>query len=179
MLQRSGHGSTTTARTETRLSPQRRRFALNWLKTGNGKQAAITAGYSPKTADAQAPRLLASVAVQRFLAGRFAKSEIEVDRVMGEVARQAFEDIPDPADLVDPKTGNYRPLHELTPEQRRCIASVEVMKRNLTAGDGQVYTVLKIKYWNIRAERIKALELLAKIMRMVNNVPTEAQQVSI
>lgn len=160
------------------LTPQRRKFALEWLKTGNATQAAITAGYSAKSANVQGAQLLASPSVKRFLAGRFAKADIEAERVIGEIARQAFEDIPDIGDLFD-ADGNLKPLGELTIEQRRSIASLEVVKKNLAAGDGKTDTVVKLKQWNIRAERMKALELLAKVQKLVNNEPPPQQQVAI
>ena len=46
------------------LSPQQAAFVQVWLIDGNGKQAAIRAGYSPRTAEAQASRLLRSVKVR-------------------------------------------------------------------------------------------------------------------
>ncbi len=110
--------------TRASLSPQRRRFALEYLRRGNATEAAIVAGYSPKTAKVQASRLLTFVDVQRFLAGRVAKLELEADRVLGEVARQAFEDIPNIVDLFD-EHDNLRPLHTLTLEQQRSIAGLE------------------------------------------------------
>ncbi len=159
-----------------RLTPQRRRFALEYLRTSNATEAARLAGYSPKTANEQGSQLLAQVSVQRFLAGRVAKLELEADRVMGEVARQAFEDIPDIGDLFD-AVGHLRPLQDLTVEQRRAIGSVEVVQKNLAAGD-QKTDVVKIRLWNIRAERTKAQELLAKLLKLVNNEPPGAPQVS-
>ncbi len=163
--------------TRASLSPQRRRFALEYLRRGNATEAAIVAGYSPKTAKVQASRLLTFVDVQRFLAGRVAKLELEADRVLGEVARQAFEDIPNIVDLFD-EHDNLRPLHTLTLEQQRSIAGLDVVKRNLAAGDQKTDVVHKIRLWNIRAERTKAQELLAKLLKLVNNEPPGAPQVS-
>lgn len=158
------------------LSPQRRRFTLEWLRSSSATEAAIKAGYSPKTATKQASRLLTSVDVQRFLAGRVAKLELEADAVMGEVARQAFEEIPNIVDLFDERN-NLRPLHTLTLEQQRSIAGLDVVKRNLVAGDKKTDVVHKIRLWNIRAERTKAQELLAKLLKLVNNEPPGAPQV--
>jgi single-stranded DNA-binding protein len=42
-------------------------FVHEYLKDLNGKQAAIRAGYSPKTAESQASRLLRNVKVQNLI----------------------------------------------------------------------------------------------------------------
>jgi|GEM_PF-1690560 len=49
------------------LSPQVTRFALNVIKGMSGKEAAILAGYSPKTAESQASRLLRKAKVKAFI----------------------------------------------------------------------------------------------------------------
>jgi hypothetical protein len=95
---------------------------------------------------------------------------------MGEVAHQAFEEIPNIVDLFD-EHDNLRPLHTLTLEQQRSIAGLDVVKRNLVAGDKKTDVVHKIRLWNIRAERTKAQELLAKLLKLVNNEPPGAPQV--
>jgi phage terminase small subunit len=52
------------------LSPKRTLFVCEYLKDGNGTQAAIRAGYSEHTADEQASRLLANVKVRSAIADR-------------------------------------------------------------------------------------------------------------
>jgi phage terminase small subunit len=49
------------------LSPRMMIFATEYLKSNNATQAAITAGYSEKTAYSQGSRLLKSVEIQRYL----------------------------------------------------------------------------------------------------------------
>ena len=60
----------------------------------NGKKAAIAAGYSEKTAEQQASRLLSNVKVTDFIhkltVPRLAKLEITADRIMQEYASLAF-----------------------------------------------------------------------------------------
>lgn len=48
---------------ERGLTPKQQRFVQEYLKDLNGTQAAIRAGYSPRTANEQAARLLAKVSV--------------------------------------------------------------------------------------------------------------------
>jgi hypothetical protein len=40
--------------------------------------------------------------------------------------------------------GNLKPVHTLTREQAWPIVGIDVVKRNLTAGDGQADQVIKI-----------------------------------
>src|SRR5471030_1998471 len=101
---------------------------------------------------------------------------VNTDTIIAEVARQAFEEIPNIVDLFD-EHDNLRPLHTLTLEQQRSIAGLDVVKRNLVAGDKETDVVQKIRLWNIRAERTKAQELLAKLLKLVNNEPPGAPQV--
>ena len=53
-----------------KLTPKQMRFVDEWLIDFNGKQAAIRAGYSAKTAEATAARLLRNVKVDGVFAGR-------------------------------------------------------------------------------------------------------------
>jgi phage terminase small subunit len=62
--------------------------------------------------------------------------------------------------------GNLKPITELTLEQAASIASVEVVKKNLAAGDGQMDTVLKIRLW----DKPRALEMLAKHFALLTDV---------
>ena len=49
------------------LTPKQTRFCEEYLIDLNGTQAAVRAGYSPKTANEQAARLLANVSIQQFV----------------------------------------------------------------------------------------------------------------
>lgn len=55
------------------LNPKRQRFVEEYLVDLNGTQAAIRAGYSKKTANEQASRLLATVSVQEAIQAAQAK----------------------------------------------------------------------------------------------------------
>jgi phage terminase small subunit len=54
--------------------------------------------------------------------------------------------------------GNFRPLHELSERDAAMIAGVDVVKRNVTSGDGQTDTVLKVRL----VDRAKYVEMAAK-----------------
>ncbi len=77
------------------------------------------------------------------------------------------EDQPAPAQVPDWRKGDIkrkwnigdlRPVHELTEEERTCIAGIEVVMKNATAGDGVIDRVLKLKI----VDRSKYVEMAAK-----------------
>jgi phage terminase small subunit len=140
------------------LTARQARFVAEYLVDLNGTQAAIRAGYSPETAESQASRLLTnakvSAAVSAGKAAQLSAAQLTAARVLEELRRLAFSDV---RGLFD-EAGNLRPLHELTAEQAAAIASLEVVKKNVAAGDGQVDTIHKVKVW----DKTKALESLAK-----------------
>lgn len=83
---------------EKKLTPKQDRFCREYVIDCNGTQAAIRAGYSPKTANEQASRLLANVSVSRRvheLQGKVAeKCEITAEYVLNglrEVAERCME----------------------------------------------------------------------------------------
>ncbi|MCM0760275.1 terminase small subunit [Sporomusa sphaeroides DSM 2875] len=72
-----------------KLNARHKRFVTEYLVDLNGTQAAIRAGYSPKTANEQAARLLANVsiqeAIQEAMKKREQRTEITADRVLKEI----------------------------------------------------------------------------------------------
>src|SRR5271157_5246902 len=84
---RSGHRGLTVRQTL---------FIAEYLIDLNGTRAAIAAGYSRKTANEQASRLLANVKVASEIAERLEKRitklEITADAVLQELAKLAFFD---------------------------------------------------------------------------------------
>lgn len=82
------------------------------------------------------------------------KAELTAERVLEEMRRLAFSDL---RQLFDAQ-GNLRPIHELTDEQAAAIASVEVVIKNVAAGDKHVDTVHKVKAW----DKPKALDMLGR-----------------
>ena len=55
-------------------------------------------------------------------------------------------------------TGNLLPIDQMAGDVRATVASVKVIKRNLTTGDGVVDTIHELKLW----EKLRGLEMLAK-----------------
>jgi phage terminase small subunit len=99
------------------LNPKQKAFIEHYLRNGgNATQAAISAGYSEKTAYAQGSRLLSHVEISAALAKRAEKTvqklEITTERILQERARLAFFD---PRKLLD-SSGRPKAIHELSLE---------------------------------------------------------------
>jgi len=133
-------------------------FVSEYLQDFNGTQAVIRAGYSRNGADVQAVRLLANARIASEIARRkaawFAKNELSSPRVLEEMRRVAFSD----ARQFFDKDGNLLPISQLSDDAAAAIASFEILKRNLTAGDDKVDVLHKIR----TCDKNRALENLAK-----------------
>ncbi len=140
------------------MTPKQERFVAEYLKDLNATQAAIRAGYSKKTAEVQGWRLLRNAEISALVfqskTRQLESADLTATRVLEELRRLAFSDV---TGLFD-EQGNLKPIHTLTPEQAAAIASLEVVQRNLTSGDGHTDIVQKLKVW----DKTKALEMLAK-----------------
>ena len=140
------------------LTPKQARFVTEYLTDLNATQAAIRCGYSEATAKSQGSRLLTNVDVAAAIAAkqeqRLEKLELTAERVLQELARVAFVD---PRRLFN-DDGTLKPVSQLSADDAAAIAQLDVLKQNVTAGDGVMDTVHRIKF----VEKIRALELLAK-----------------
>ena len=76
------------------LTQKQLQFVREYLIDLNGKQAAIRCGYSVKTAEFQASRLLSkdkvALEIQKAMDKRSQRTEITADRVLEELAKLAF-----------------------------------------------------------------------------------------
>lgn len=83
----------------TELTPKQARFVQEYLVDLNATQAAIRAGYSPKTAKQQGARLLTNADVQKAVTeGQEQRSErtgITADMVLKELAKVGFSNLSD------------------------------------------------------------------------------------
>jgi phage terminase small subunit len=137
----------------------------------NGAQAAIRAGYSPRTANEQAVDLLANPSVKAAVtAGRAAIAErnsITQDRIRQELAKVAFSDM----GALYGNDGTLRPIHEMDANVRAGLAGIETGE--IKAGKGNSAQVIglvrKVKRW----DKVRALELLGKDLGMFQDVLTE------
>lgn len=142
------------------MSPKQARFVAEYLIDLNGKQAAIRCGYSPRTAEQQASRLLRNEQVAAAVivgkARQLAAADLSAARVLEEMRRLAFFDV---AAFFD-EAGNLLPIHQMPVEARAAIAGLEVARANLNPKDGKKDDewLHKIKL----APKQHALEMLGK-----------------
>lgn len=139
------------------LTEKQGRFCQEYVVDLNATQAAIRAGYSPRTAAQQAARLLTKVKVQEEIQRRQAaigeRLEVTADRVVLELARIAFFDI---RKLYDDR-GRLRDPKDLDDNTARAISSIEAVELP-TAEDQPPAVLRKIRAWDKKG----ALELLGK-----------------
>jgi terminase small subunit-like protein len=69
---------------------------------------------------------------------------IDPDRVLREAARLAYSDI---RELFD-EQGNLLPIKKWPDDIAKAVASIEFVKKNVTAGDGKVDDVIKLRLWD-------------------------------
>ena len=134
------------------------KFIAGMIEHGEKRRAAVEAGYSEKTAHVQATALLKRPKVVEALKNHaietIEQGKLTADMVLAEIRRLAFSDV---RSIFD-ENGNLKPVHKLTADQAACIAGLEVVKKNVTSGDGKVDNVIKVKVW----DKPKSLEMLAK-----------------
>lgn len=111
----------------TTLTPKQEKFILNYMIDFNGKQAAIRAGYSSKTAEVQAARLLTYAKVKEKIAELQQQARQRAIITRDEIVETLAGIIR--TDLPDYFTGNkMKKMDELTPVQRKAMESIKVRK---------------------------------------------------
>lgn len=104
------------------LNPRQQKFVLEYLKCGEGRKAAIAAGYSASNAEFQASRLLALPKIKAHVTKKHAKLmdklEVSVERVLKERARMAFYDI---GEVVDHMVKEPKDIAKLPEDLRQAI----------------------------------------------------------
>jgi phage terminase small subunit len=142
------------------LPPRHRTFVSEYLKTKNAKQSAIKAGFSKKTAESQASRLLRNVKVKAEIDKALSKVEekalITVAEVVSELKKIGFADLrraygPD---------NKILPLSQIPDDVAAALVGVE--SEELYEGTGQdrerVGDTVKVKL----ADKVRCLEALGK-----------------
>ncbi|MGA8530915.1 MAG: terminase small subunit [Acidobacteriaceae bacterium] len=146
------------------LTPKQVRFVAEYLVDLNGKRAYIAAGYSERTAEVGASKLLrnpkvaAKIAIEQArMAG---KLEITAERVLGEIARLAFFD---PRKLFN-ADGSPKRIGEFDDDTAAAVAGLEVYEEFEGRGENRerVGTVKKIKI----ADKGANLERLGRHLKL-------------
>lgn len=149
------------------LSRKQARFVEEYLVDLNGTQAAIRAGYSPKTAGVTAAQNLTKPNVAAALAAaqakRSARTEITQDRVLQELARIGFADVRD-LFTWDAERAAFVPSANLTDDQAAAVSAVEAETVIYTNEDGVSETKIKLKLRTY--DKLGALEKIGKHLGM-------------
>ena len=129
---------------------KQRQFALEYLIDGDGKAAAIRAGYSKKSAKYIACRNLKNSIIKAFH-GKFIREQIERMEIdAGEAIRQLYFALTRQAKDFTDENGAILPPHELPPHCQSIIDGYEVdVLRIKTTVDGETTIteeVVKMKY---------------------------------
>lgn len=153
------------------LNDKRRLFVEEFLKDLNATQAAIRAGYSPKTARQQGARLLSDADVCSALADakhkRIERVRVEADDVLREILKLATSDV---RRLFD-DAGRLLPPHQLPDEVAAAVSSIEVVTSRVPGSDPvELEYTTKIKFWDKKG----SLELLGKHLKLFNDAPSQA-----
>ncbi len=143
-----------------KLTPKQNAFVREYLIDLNATQAAIRAGYSPKTAEEQGYQLLRKTSVkaeiQTAMDERSQRSEITADRVLKEISRLAFFD---PRKLLN-ADGTPKSIHELDDDTAAAVAGIDIVTRGNE--DLGYADIMKVKL----ADKSKNLELLGRHLKL-------------
>jgi phage terminase small subunit len=118
-----------TSRLGAKLNLQQRLFVAEYLVDLNGTQAAIRAGYSAKTANEQAARLLAKASIKEAVEAKrvllVKRTDVTAERIIGELAKLGFANMEAymrPGDNGDP----ILDFSKLTSDQMAALTEVTV-----------------------------------------------------
>ena len=108
------------------LTPRQSRFVEEYLIDLNGKQAAIRAGYSAKTAEVRASQLLTIAKIQVALGAAMRpqsrNTKVTPDRVLAELAKIGFANMRD----YWPKEGEKIDLHRLDQDLTAAVQEITI-----------------------------------------------------
>ena len=143
------------------MTEKQERFVEEYLIDLNGTQAAIRAGFSPKTAAEQACRMLkrrqVKDAIDRAMAERSKRTGITQDRVLRELARLAFVN---PADVMNLNEAIV--MDEASIDDLAAIASVKV--KTIPTEDGDIVE-REVKLY----DKNKSLDMLNRHLGIYND----------
>ena len=146
---------------EVAIAARYKAFVHAFIANGrNATQAAITAGYSEKSATAAGSKLLNSpvikLLIEQFEARLAERTAITTERVLQEIGRVAFADI---RKIYHPD-GRLKLPHELDDDGAAIVSAMKSLES--TDDDGVVTTMKDVRLW----DKMSALEKAAKILGM-------------
>ena len=144
------------------LNERQRKFAEEYIKDGNATKAALSAGYSEKTAPQigygllKLPHVAAEIA--RLTGRNEKKSALTAEKVMAKLNNLVDFD---PAQCVD-ADGKLLPINKMPLEARQALSAIDMDKGTFK-----------------RTSYLGSLELAAKILQLVKQEQTQQQAVQI
>jgi phage terminase small subunit len=157
----------------------RRRFIVEYLIDRNGTQAAIRAGYSARTAAAQASRLLKDVKVQEAVERGEAKVVAELEnryaisreRIACELAALGFSSMADYVSFT-PAGEPFLDLSHSSSEQMSAIQELTI--EDFKDGSANKVRRVKIKIYDRRAALVDLAKLMGYMREQQEERPLES-----
>lgn len=147
------------------LNARQEAFVREYLLDGNGTQAALRAGYSPRAAKEIATENLTKPAIAEAVAAGRAKlkiaSQFSVEATHDEIRALAHSD---PRSVFN-DDGTIKKPSEWTDEIARCIAGFEVVETYDKVSGEHTGRIVKIKLW----PKDNVLTLKAKVQKLVTD----------
>jgi len=145
-----------------KLTPKQLKFCQEYLIDLNATQAAIRAGYSPKTASEQGTRLLGNVKVQEYIQEKQKNKAVELDitqtMILQELVKIAFGDVKNYFD----EHGRLINISELQGNISASIKSVTVQQEKIKM-EGEILveeSVKKIESY----DKLKAIDTINRML---------------
>lgn len=156
------------------LTPKQERFVAEYQVDFNATQAAIRAGYSPRSAKAIGQENLTKPDIQTALRAAMDQAaqrlEITRDRVLLEYARLAFFD---PRKLFE-ENGKPKDIGTLDDDTAAALAGLDVMEEYEGHGEDRTFVGYTKKYR--LANKLGALDSLAKHLGLLGGKPPDEDE---
>jgi phage terminase small subunit len=148
------------------LTLKQSRFVEEYIVDLNGKQAAIRAGYSAKTAEVQASRLLTNAkvcaAAREAMQARSRRTGITADRVVRELAALAFSNI---SDFIEVQSDGSIHIDLRRASRERAASVQDIILSAPAAGSDDEVRSIKLTHIEL-FDKIRALDMLARHLGM-------------
>ena len=170
---------------EEKVPTREERFVAEYLVDGIGKRAAIRAGYSPKSAESQASRLLSKAKVrariEKALAEQSRRTGITADRVLKELAKCAFADITDVANAASATLKDDAQRDDTAAIKSIRVKTIpsedgDIVEREIEMMDKTKSLELLGKHFNLFQDRVKLTGDKAEPIQVIFGVPRPSDE---
>jgi phage terminase small subunit len=136
------------ARAIQKLNPRHAAFVVEFVRCLNATEAAIKAGYAPKSAAVQGSQLLRmpkiAEAVEKARTMAMVRTDFDRDKVLKELGLLAFSDVDNY--MIDETTGRLIAAPGAPPGVMRAVSAVKY--RTVTDGEGRVERTVEFRLWD-------------------------------